>query len=118
MMKSWVTLAVISFLLRPGFVSLNADPPVPEGKSLRSIVNENYEPGTVLIGATTGSWAFGRDLGSVLDREFSYVTPEDDFKHAVIYRNPASWNWSRADAWLPHIVEHGQVLRMHCPISP
>jgi len=93
-------------------------PPVPDGRRLRDIVAEGYGDGGVLIGATTGSWAFGSNQGLVLDREFSYVTPENDFKQSIVRGKPGSWNWSRADAWLPHVQENGQVLRMHAPISP
>ncbi len=53
-----------------------------------------------------------------MDREFSYVTPENDFKQQVIRNDPNRWNWSRADAWLQHIIDHNQVLRIHGPISP
>ena len=31
---------------------------------------------------------------------------------------PDGWNWSLADAWLSHIIENDQVLRIHGPISP
>lgn len=92
--------------------------PVPDGRRLREIAAERFPRGRVLIGATTGSWAFGKPHGLIMDREFGYVTPENDFKQAVIRRRTGAWDWSRADAWVGHVAEHGQVLRMHCPISP
>ena len=92
--------------------------PVPAGERLRDIVADGYAEGSILIGATTGSWAFGETQGLVMDREFSYVTPENDFKQSVVRADPDTWNWSRADPWLEHIVENGQVLRMHAPIGP
>ncbi len=91
--------------------------PEPAGRRLRDIVAD-YPPGSILVGGTTGSWAFGETQGEVMDREFSYVTPENDFKQSVVRADPNSWNWSRADPWLDHIVEHGQTLRMHAPIGP
>jgi len=92
--------------------------PVPEGRRLRHIVEDKYPDGKLLVGATTGSWGFDEPIGEIMDREFSYVTPENDFKQAVVRNNPDGWNWSRADAWLPHIVKNNQVLRIHGPISP
>jgi GH35 family endo-1,4-beta-xylanase len=95
-----------------------AEPPVPKGRRLREIVADHFPRGNVLIGGTTGSWALGKTHGIILDREFSYVTPENDFKQSTIRRRPGTWNWSRSDAWLEHIVKHKQILRMHGPISP
>ena len=91
---------------------------VPEGRRLRDIVADKYPHGNLLVGATTGSWSFNEPIGEIMDREFSYVTPENDFKHRIIRSNPNDWDWSLADAWLQHIVENGQVLRIHGPISP
>lgn len=92
--------------------------PAPEGRRLRDIVAEKYPDGKLLIGATTGSWGLEKTIGVVMDREFSYVTPENDFKQSVIRSDPNKWNWSSADAWLKHIVQNNQVLRIHGPIAP
>jgi GH35 family endo-1,4-beta-xylanase len=92
--------------------------PIPEGRRLRDIVEDKYPDGKLLVGATTGSWGFNEPIGEIMDREFSYVTPENDFKQSVVRNNPDDWNWSRADAWLQHIIENNQVLRIHGPISP
>ena len=95
-----------------------ASPPLPSGRRLRNIVAAKFPGRRVLIGGTTGSWAFGTRTGQVMDREFSYVTPENDFKQAIVHPAPDTWHWDRADAWLDHIVKHGQVLRIHGPVSP
>ena len=94
------------------------EPPVPDGRHLRDIVAEKYPSGQVLIGGTIGSWAFGTPTGTVMDREFSYVTPENDFKQSTVHPDPDTWRWRRADAWIDHITTHGQVLRIHGPVSP
>lgn len=91
---------------------------VPEGRRLRDIVVDNYPEGKLLIGATTGSWGLNETIGRIMNREFSYVTPENDFKQSIVRANPEQWEWSRADAWLQHIIDHEQVLRIHGPISP
>ncbi len=95
-----------------------AIPPEPLGRRLREIVAANYPDGSILIGATTGSWAFGTNTGLILDREFNYVTPDNDFKQTAIHPAPTSWDWTRADQWIAHVVDNEQLLRMHCPISP
>ncbi len=95
------------------------EPPVPAGRRLRAIVADRYADNSIILGATVGSSAFGSPMGLILDREFSYVTPENDFKQAVIHpKNGQEWNWERADAWVSYIAENGQVLRMHGPVSP
>ena len=71
------------------------------------------------MGGTTGSWAFGTSIGAILDREYSYVTPENDFKqHSIHPDNSATWRWAQADAWVDHIADKGQTLRIHGPIGP
>jgi GH35 family endo-1,4-beta-xylanase len=90
----------------------------PEGKRLRDILGEKHSGTNVLIGGTTGSWAFDSITGLILDREFSYVTPENDFKHTRVRQDSTTWNWAAADAWLEHIKANNQVLRIHGPISP
>jgi len=110
-------LAVL-LLAAPLTTAVWAEPPMPTGPRLRQIVAENYPNGNVLIGATTGSWSFGGDQAVLMDREFSYVTPENDFKQSVVHPTPTKWNWSRADAWVQHILDNRQVLRIHGPVSP
>lgn len=90
----------------------------PSGRRLRIIVGDKYPDGSIIIGGTTGSWAFGTNTGLILDREFSYVTPENDFKQAVIHSDSTTWNWTQSDEWVQHIIDNDQILRMHCPISP
>jgi len=85
--------------------------------TIRQLVNKNFN-NSILIGATIGSGSFGQPEAQILDREFSYVTPENDFKQSRIHPEPGIWNWEQADAWIDHIQENKQVLRIHGPISP
>jgi GH35 family endo-1,4-beta-xylanase len=105
-------------LMASGYLLQAQSLPIPEGRRLRDIVEDRYPDGKLLVGATTGSWGLNEPVGEIMDREFSYVTPENDFKQAVVRKDPDEWNWSKADAWLPHIIENNQVLRIHGPISP
>lgn len=92
--------------------------PEPSGRRLRQIVEDNYSNQNIIIGGTTGSWAFGTNTGLILDREFSYVSPENDFKQSVIHPNLTTWNWVKTDKWIKHIIDNNQILSMHCPIGP
>jgi GH35 family endo-1,4-beta-xylanase len=92
---------------------------VGDDRWLRTIVDEKYADGSIIVGATTNAWAFGAETGAILDREFSYVTPGNDFKQWNIHpNNMSTWNWRETDAWAAHIIQNNQILRMHCPISP
>ncbi len=91
---------------------------MPENESLREIVKEKYPDGSVIIGATIAARSLGTKTGMILDREFGYVTPENDFKQTTIHPDPRTWNWRLADKWPQHIIENKQILRMHCPIGP
>ena len=120
-MNKTVCAIFLTVILFHSSVIFSVEPsplPIPSGRALRDIVAENFPDGRVLIGGTTGSWAFGTPTGRIMDREFSYVTPENDFKQLVIHPDPHTWNWQRADAWVEHIKANGQVLRMHGPVSP
>lgn len=93
-------------------------PPVPDGRRLRSIVAERFPAGNVYIGGTTGWKKRPLGTGVIIDREFSYITPENDFKQRIVHPKPGEWNWELADAWIKHCAEQGQVVRIHGPISP
>jgi endo-1,4-beta-xylanase len=92
--------------------------PEPSGRRLREIVDNRDSDHSIIIGGTTGAWAFGTGTGWIMDREFSYVTPENDFKQWNIHPDPNRWNWVQSDAWISHIDANDQILRMHCPIGP
>ncbi len=93
-------------------------PPEPDGPRLREIVAEKYPENRVCIGGTTGWEKRNSGVGTLLDREFNYVTPENDFKQQVVHSGPGIWNWEKADNWVQHCRRNDQVLRLHSPISP
>jgi GH35 family endo-1,4-beta-xylanase len=111
------TVLVALNLIIPSF-AVSAEPPLPEGQRLRTIVAENYPDGNVYIGGTTGWSKRPMGPGVIIDREFNYVTPENDFKQSVVHPEPTVWNWGPADAWVKHCAETKQVIRIHGPISP
>lgn len=87
-------------------------------ETIRAILEEYYPAGQLYIGAASHPWKFGRTSGVILDREFSYSTPTNDFKQTVVHPEPGVWSWERPDSWITHSLEHGQLVRMHCPVSP
>lgn len=110
---------LLTFFCLTYFNSLLAQTaPEPTGRRLREIVEDKYSDNSIIIGGTTGAWAFGTNNGFIHDREFNYVTPENDFKQWAIHPDPNTWNWTQTDRWVDHIYDNDQILRMHCPIGP
>ncbi|MFC1569323.1 endo-1,4-beta-xylanase [bacterium] len=110
---------LLTFFYCAHFYYLSAQTvPEPSGRRLREIVEDKYSDNSIIIGGTTGAWAFSTNTGLIMDREFNYVTPENDFKQWAIHSSPTSWNWTQADRWIDHIYDNNQILRMHCPIGP
>lgn len=105
-----IGLCALFLAFPPGCTYHPPAPEEPAGRRLRAIVADKYKDGSIIIiGATTGSWAFGTKTGIILDREFSYVTPENDFKqHEIHPDNSDTYRWAQADAWSGHIEAHGQ----------
>lgn len=115
-MKTVVLHLLIVLIVHP----LWAQQPVePTGRRLKDIQEDLYADQSLIIGGTIGAWALETNSGVVLDREFNYVTPENDYKQWNIHPdNSNTWNWSETDEWVDHIAEQGQILRMHGPIGP
>jgi endo-1,4-beta-xylanase len=110
---------LLTFFYLIHFYNLSAQTvPEPTGRRLRAIVEDKYSDNSIIIGGTTGAWAFGTKTGVIMDQEFNYVTPENDFKQHDIHPSPNSWSWVQSDKWITHIQNNNQILRMHCPIGP
>lgn len=93
---------------------------IPEGRRLRDIVAARYTGGNVFIGAAINGPMVnpGMDF-EILNREFSYTTPENDFKQEGIHPEPGNvWRWGRCEAYLKNCEAHHQVVRIHGPIGP
>ena len=93
-------------------------PPEPDGPRLRELVETQFTKSTVYIGGTTGWEKLKGDDEIILDREFSYVCPENDFKQQAVHPAPGIWKWDAADNWIGHCRKNKQILRIHGPISP
>jgi endo-1,4-beta-xylanase len=117
-MKKQVLFLFVFFHLNPLYNLPAQTVPEPSGRRLREIIDGRNSDMGIIIGGTTGAWAFGTATGWIMDREFGYVTPENDFKQMNIHPDPNRWNWVQSDAWIRHIEANDQILRMHCPIGP
>ena len=93
-------------------------PPVPDGRRLREIVADNYPDGNVFIGGATQSGYWDTDSEIILNREFGYITPANDFKQTYIHPEPEVFRWDLPDLWVEKAQKNNQVIRMHSPISP
>ena len=94
------------------------EPPEPDGPRLREILERHDPSGSLYMGGTTGWGKRASGAGIILDREFNYACPENDFKQQAIHPAPGIWRWTNADRWAQHCRENGQLLRLHGPISP
>lgn len=86
--------------------------------SIREIVTKYYKDKNFYIGSAAHQQQFGQISTEILDREFGYVTPSNDFKQTYIHPTFSSWRWERSDSWIQHCKENNQILRLHSPISP
>lgn len=118
MIKRIMVLFIIHILLIYS-INLQADPPIPTGRRLKEIVEDEYAD-SVLIGGTTEEEYLWSNTGIILRREFNYVTPENDFKQWYIHPNNSTYyNWVNPDRWVVWINYYNiETLRMHCPIGP
>ena len=100
------------------FGSKNNFLPIPKGRRLREIVADKYPDGNVYIGGTTQGPFLGTFSEDILNNEFSYITPANDFKQSYIHPEPGIYRWKDANTWIQKAKINGQVIRMHSPIGP
>lgn len=77
-----------------------------------------YGNSSVFVGTANHQRELENISGTIMDREFNYATPANDFKQSYIHREPNNWRWERSDAWIEHARKNNQILRLHGPISP
>ena len=70
---------------------------MPEGRRLQVILADKYPQDSLFIGGTTGWKKREKGTGCIIDREFGYVTPENDFKQAIAHPKPGIWDWEPGD---------------------
>lgn len=85
---------------------------------IREMVENCYPEGNLIVGSACHEHYLGTPTEDILDTEFAYVTPANDFKQSYIHPEPGKWEWAKSDTWVNHCRENNQVIRMHAPISP
>jgi len=85
--------------------------------TIRSHSNPNSDF-PLLIGAASNAKYWDTDSFEILNREFAYVTPGNDFKQTAIHPQPGKWKWKKADRWIELCEKNDQVMRLHSAISP
>ncbi len=103
----------------------NAGPPPalaePTGRRLREIAPvSGFFDGSfpLLVGGTSHARQWGTESETILNREFGFVTPANDFKQSGIHPEPGVWKWAKPDEWVQRCKKQKQLLRLHGPISP
>lgn len=99
-------------------VTTKASSPIPKGRRLREIAADKFIYGRVFIGGASHGKLFGTPSIAILNREFNYITPANDFKQSHIHPEPGKWRWQLPDQWVDSAKLHNQQIRMHSPISP
>lgn len=87
-------------------------------QTIREIVAEVFPEGNVFIGSACHHNLMETKSGEILNREFSYVTPANDFKQSYIHGVPGRYQYQLSDDWVQSCKDNKQVIRMHGPISP
>ncbi|MBF0197434.1 MAG: endo-1,4-beta-xylanase [Planctomycetes bacterium] len=89
-----------------------------KAKPIREIVKKQYPKESLYIGATSNFSKTKGIEGRILLQEFSYITPDNDFKQSYIHPMPGTWKWEAPDGWIYFAEKNNQVVRIHGPISP
>lgn len=89
-----------------------------EELTIRNILDTYYKDVPIYIGASGHQKNFGTLSDSILNKEFGYITPINDFKQSYIHPMFNKWKWERSDAWIQSAIKNNQLIRIHGPISP
>ena len=83
---------------------------------LKDIVTAYYP--NFYLGIANHAKLFGELSMDIMDREFNYVTPSNDFKQSYIHPTPKWWRWEHSNAWIQYAKDNDLKIRIHGPISP
>lgn len=122
-MKNKLLLIIVTILISLAScaaddANLPEDEPKKETKTIKELVTEAFPEGNVYIGSACHHNLMETKTGEILKREFSYVTPANDFKQTYIHPEPGKYQYENPDDWVKFCKTNAQVIRMHAPISP
>lgn len=86
--------------------------------TFKEIVSQYYKGRSLYVGIANHYKLKGTKSFEIMEQEFSYITPTNDFKQSAIHPMPGRWRWDSSDGWIEHSKAAGAVLRIHGPISP
>jgi GH35 family endo-1,4-beta-xylanase len=90
--------------------------------TIRQIIEKYYSKSNFYFGCTSKAKYLAEEGNAEKDiflNEFSYNTPENEFKQRIVYPEPnAKWQDSDYKQLLVMARNNKQVVRAHCPISP
>lgn len=94
-----------------------SEPPVPSGVRFKDLVPCD---GSVpfLVGASISDKELGTPAEVILNREFQFLSPANEFKQTAIHPQPGVWNWKKSDKFVEYCTQRGYLMRLHAPISP
>ncbi len=85
---------------------------------IKELVAELYDK-NLYLGIANRADLIGELSDQIALREFSYITPTNDFKQPYIYKElGGEFRYEKCDSWIAHANEHNLTLRSHGPISP
>ena len=118
MKKSTIFLLLFTALLQPnncfGQKSNNDNE-----YSIKNILIENgYNLNSFYVGATLNHSQLNTPIEKLFLSEFTYSTPENCSKQAIIHPRPGVWNWKKLEDYLKFANKNDITLRVHGPVSP
>jgi endo-1,4-beta-xylanase len=86
--------------------------------TIRKLVATMSHQDSLFIGTAIHSSFLGTQTETIVTREFSYLTPANEFKQSYIHPTPDKWQWSKPDNITNYAQAAGLLMRLHAPISP
>lgn len=89
--------------------------------AIKEVLTKHYSTSTFYFGciSTNKFLETGNVQATIFNKEFSYNTPENQFKQAWVYIQPgAKWNSADYKGLINMARANKQVMRAHAPISP
>lgn len=96
--------------------SINAQE--PDTTSIKLILENYYPSCNLYVGSACHERYLNTQTEEILNTEFNYVTPANEFKQSYIHSEPDKWQWTKSDIWINQCAENNQIMRLHAPISP
>ncbi len=89
-----------------------------KSKTIQQLSQMVFHNENVYFGVASHYGLIGKPSGDTAVKEFSYLTPANDFKQSYIHPEPGVYNWEKSDTWINYSQEKGFIMRLHSPISP